>query len=294
MKTICVVHLVRAQNGINPFRRFLDSYSVNLGGVEHDLLLVFKGFGLSQNFAEYRELLSLFRYTILEVSDEGFDITAYFAAVRHYSEQYSYFCFLNSYSVILDNDWLRKLYEQISKPSVGLVGASGSWQSLNPWGGLFQRRKMRSRFTINDSTLGKKFGFWVRAGNGIVSFWRLFSFPIFFPVFPNYHLRTNSFMISSELMLMLDQTTIKTKIDACRFESGKNGLTRQVLAMGKEVLVIGKDGLAYKLKQWNSSNTFWQGEQENLLVADNQTNFYQNACLEQRKYMSFNAWRIKS
>ena len=129
MKELCVVHLVRAHNSIELFRRFLESYRQNPGAIEHDLLIVFKGFGQPQDTAEYRELLAPFRYATLDVSDEGFDITAYFAAVNRYSEHYRYFCFLNSYSVILDYNWLRKLHENISKPGVGLVGATGSWNS---------------------------------------------------------------------------------------------------------------------------------------------------------------------
>ena len=44
MKELCLVHLARACNGIEPFRRFLDSYRDNPGGIDHDLLVVFKGF----------------------------------------------------------------------------------------------------------------------------------------------------------------------------------------------------------------------------------------------------------
>lgn len=97
MKELCVVHLVRAYHSIEPFRCFLESYRQNPGVIEHDLLIVFKGFGQPQDIAEYHELLAPFRYTTIDVSDEGFDITAYFAAVNRYSEHYRYFCFLNSY-----------------------------------------------------------------------------------------------------------------------------------------------------------------------------------------------------
>lgn len=81
---------------------------------------------------------------------------------------------------------------------------------------------------------------------------------------------------------------------AYKFESGKKGLTRQILDMGKEVLVVGKDGAGYKMGLWNRSKTFWQDDQENLLVADNQTRSYQNGTMEQRRYLSIMAWGIKS
>ena len=46
-KEVCVVHLVRAHNGVGPFARFLKSYEINRGGMEHDLLIVFKGFRIA-------------------------------------------------------------------------------------------------------------------------------------------------------------------------------------------------------------------------------------------------------
>ncbi len=81
-------------------------------------------------------------------------------------------------------------------------------------------------------------------------------------------------------------------MDAYKFESGKKGLTRQVLGLGNEVLVVGKDGVGYKMESWNRSNTFWQADQENLMVADNQTNAYQNGTQEHREFLAFTAWGI--
>lgn len=41
------------------------------------------------------------------------------------------------------------------------------------------------------------------------------------------------------------------------------------------MIVVGKDGEGYDKKEWRKSRTFRQSEQENLLVADNQTRDYQ-------------------
>jgi hypothetical protein len=41
------------------------------------------------------------------------------------------------------------------------------------------------------------------------------------------------------------------------------------MLVGFQVLVAGNDGKCYKLEDWLRSRTFWLGEQENLLVADN-------------------------
>ncbi|MBC7490418.1 MAG: hypothetical protein H7240_11080 [Glaciimonas sp.] len=290
MKEICVVHLVRAQNGIEPFMRFLESYRDNRGDIEHDFLVVFKGFEKPSDKDPYFSLIEPFQYFSFDIPDIGFDITAYFSAAKKYAGQYRFFCFLNSFSVILRCDWLSKLYENIIQPGVGMVGATGSWQSINPWGRILQRRRMR--FNKN-STMGLTLCIWDRVKYGLVVIWRYVYFPIIFHPFPNYHLRTNSFMISGEVMMKLTLPTIKTKIDAYKFESGKKSLTRQVLNIGNEVLIVAGDGVGYRMKFWNKSKTFWQADQENLLVADNQTRSYQNAAMEQRRFLSFMAWGIK-
>jgi len=287
MKELCVVHLVRAHNGIEPFRRFLKSYLANQGGIEHDFLVVFKGFDQSQGTAEYRKLLSPFEHTTFDVSDEGFDITAYYAAFNSYSEQYRYFCFLNSYCEILDCDWLRKLHEGISRPGVGLVGATGSWESQ---GG----RTSRWQFPIAAALANFRLNHNKKDFKGVISeilaAWQQEYILKSFDLFPNFHVRTNAFMISSELMKKINCSIIRTKKDSHLFESGKKGLSKQILEMGKRLAVVGKDGKSYEKEHWPESNTFRQSDQENLLVADNQTRDYQLGSPEKRKSLSAIAW----
>lgn len=296
MKELCVVHVARAQNGIEPFKRFLESYRANPGGVEHDLLIVFKGFHLGQDTSEYLDLLSQSEYLTFHISDKGFDITAYFAAFWRYSKQYRYFCFLNSNSIILDRDWLRKLHEHICKPSVELAGATGSWESHGSqtisWWEVLNVAQQHYRVYKNKP-------FWKRAILALaavlnycqsVDVWDFRLTPVYFDPFPNYHLRTNVFMISSQTMKGLRCPTLQNKLDTYNFESGKNGLTKQILRKGAKVIVVGRDGIGYEKEAWNISKTFRQSEQENLLVADNQTRDYQCGTPERREYLSSITW----
>ena len=146
MNDVCVVHLVRVCNGVAPLINFLESYKLNQGGIEHDLLILFKGFESEEQLKEYRLVLQPFKYKELHVPDQGFDITAYFAVPRSF--HYKYYCFLNSFSVILDAEWLLKMYRHISNDKVGLVGASGSYQSLyldtNQWKILIKKSITKS------------------------------------------------------------------------------------------------------------------------------------------------------
>ena len=309
MKELCVAHLIRGQNGIKTFIRFIESYRQNPGGIDHDLLVIFKGFNSPDEKKEYLRLLAPFKYATLDVPDIGFDITAYFTVVKRFAAQYRYFCFLNSSSEILDHEWLSKLHKHISQPEVGLAGATGSCES-----------RRSQTFTLQDIfdvarhhyRLHKNKSFWKRTILGglgawhhcqsvgawdyflTVDVWDYFLSQVCFDPFPNCHLRTNAFIISSQTMSDLKCPLIQNKMDAYRFESGKNGLTTQILRKGKRVIVVGRNGLSYDKGAWDASNTYRISEQENLLVADNQTRDYQCSIPERREFLSSITWENKS
>lgn len=300
LKELCVAHLVRAQNGIEPFKSFLESYRANPAGIEHDLLIVFKGFTRPQDTAEYRELLAPFRHATFDVSDKGFDITAYFSVAKRYSKQYRYFCFLNSYSVILARDWLKKLHENICKPDVGLAGATGSWQSHGPqsisWWEVLDVAQQHYRVHIQKPFRTRVILAGIGARNycRLVNTWNFRLLPVYFDPYPNYHLRTNAFIISAQMMQSLKSPRLREKIDAYAFESGSAGLTKQILQKGKKVIVVGRDGIGYEKESWCESKTFRQSEQENLLVEDNQTRDYQLGTPERRDYLTDITWGSNS
>lgn len=282
-----MVHLVRAQNEVESFAKFFESYLQNPGGIEHDLLIIFKGFANIESKDEYLSLLGSTKYMVMDVPDVGFDITAYFAAAKQYADRYRYFCFLNSFSVIQDRGWLMKLHQYIILPDVGMVGATGSWQSHRPprfLGAVLADVAIQHYELHQDKAVWKR---WILGGAAALQLGRLLyeTRP-----FPNYHLRTNAFMLSGETMMKLDYPEITTKYDAYRFESGKKGLTMQILRRKLKVLVVGKDGKCYDMDRWHESKTFWQFEQENLLVEDNQTRMYRLGDAQKRASLVNNAW----
>lgn len=96
-----------------------------------------------------------------------------------------------------------------------------------------------------------------------------------FKAFPNIHIRSTAFMIARGLFCNITKDLrIATKLDAYLFESGPKSLTRQVLARGKNTLLVGRNGRGYSPPFWPASDTFRQGMQKNLLVSDNQTRNY--------------------
>src|SRR5438105_1506051 len=104
MSEICLVHLVWKPLGPQPFRDFIASYKRNPAGVEHRLVIAFNGFDGETDLREYRDILAGVEHEWFLVSPPTQDIPVYFKAAERFS--YRYFCFLNSYSVILDEAWL--------------------------------------------------------------------------------------------------------------------------------------------------------------------------------------------
>lgn len=294
MADLAVVHLVRRKNGIAPFARFLASFRALPAGVPHDLVILFKGFGTGPS-PEYEALLEGLEHRRLLIADRGFDINAYFDAIERLDHQC--FCFLNSYSRILAGGWLEKLHRWCVVDGVGLVGATGSAQSIV--GGYTERQKtmqalppverFRTRVArlLTDprpEVLMRRVSLWALRVLGI---WRPARD---FPPFPNYHLRTNAFMGTRQTLRRIRLGRLRSKLSAYAFESGKDSLTIQVSKLGLRVLVVGNDGDAYEPERWHLSNTFWQSREENLLVADNQTESYLAAVAAERADLAQSAW----
>lgn len=276
MAELCVAHLVRKKNGLEPFARFINSYRNHPAGMEHDLLLIFKGFAETDGLDDYYALLGDVAHRQFFVEDEGYDIGPYFQTATKF--EYRYFCFLNSYSVLLAKDWLAKMYSHITRGDVGIVGATGSYESALTFYLNTNRRSVSKRRPVK--RLLEECRRFIRAARLNRNF----------APFPNPHVRTNAFLCARQTLVQLRIKTPRTKSDAEMFESGKEGLTGQILAMKLQALVVGRDGLAYPMTEWFESSTFRSGGQRNLLVADNRTEQYANADPETQSILASYAW----
>lgn len=207
--------------------RFLGSYRGCRPGIEHSLYVIFKGFPDASTLDEAKKLFSNVRYKPVFTGDDSFDVGAYIEWANQIDEEI--ICVFNTASEILAEDWLLKLAVNLALPNVGLVGATGSYETLNE---------------MSQS----------------------------FPVFPNAHIRSNAFMIDRKAFCHITKgQVVREKLDALHFESGPQSMTRQILAMGREILLVGRNGRGYSPQWWPTSDTLRLGTQSNLLVADNQT-----------------------
>ena len=251
---ICVVHLVWVEAPESALHSFLESYSRRDAGAQHRLLVVWNGFQDPDRFAAVRRIAAAVDHDDLELGARELDLTAYRLAADACEEESV--CFVNSYSTILHDGWLAALASNLAQPDVGLVGATGSYES--PLSGA--RLPLRL----------------LRAGR--------------YPPFPNPHIRTNAFMLRRELMLSLSWPRATTKRSAWELESGVNGLTRQVQARGLEALVVGRDRYGYAPERWRESGTFRVEGQPNLLISDNRTRQYDEAAPRLRRKLERLAW----
>ncbi len=155
---------------------------------------------------------------------------------------YERLVFLNSFSEILADDWLKILDGHLTG-RVGIVGASASFES------------MAGRF-------------WSHPPKWLFRIWQ-------YPEFPNPHLRTNAFIIRRETALAVWPKQVRTKQAAHLFESGRHSLTRRIQRLGLDAVVAERNGAGLEVAGWPGSA--FRNNHARLLVGDNKTRVYDEA-----------------
>lgn len=307
---ITLVYLARRAEGIPPVEAFAQSYRNLPAGIDHNLAVICKG--ADRAYTEAVKNAFGNDATYLTRSDEGVDIHAYLDAARQIETPRV--CFLNTFSVIAAPGWLGKLNAIYQQPGIGLVGASGTYESLLD----SLKFHMRVVWAVNNKGIRYDCEFadrfrsilaihapaWLAQRRSLISTFRALLRPrpsfrdlsqeeffqfwsdsikpggplncyAMFPRFPNPHIRTNAFMMERTRFVQSAEALPPTKISGLEFESGFTSLTNQILAMGLKAVVVGADGRGYEEQDWGSNGGFRQGRQGNLLVSDNQTRSFQ-------------------
>jgi hypothetical protein len=307
----CLVHLVRERNGLRWFRAFAEALRAHPPGVACELVLAMKGFSSRAQAAPYLDEVADLAPEALFFPDRGFEWGVYLPlAARLRRDRY---CFVNSHARPLVDDWLAKLDAALARPDVGQVGATGSWASVHSWvmglaglpnayrGLLPARRVVRElSMEIQREAASLRIGSDLNRSRSTVSATRLRlrSVPrvprefLEFEPFPARHLRTNAFMISHAALRELCLPAVRNKMDIYVLESGRQSLTAQLERIGLRSLVVDCAGAVHGPEQWDRSRTMWQGEQERLLVADNQTFCYTAGTFARRSLLSTLAWGV--
>jgi hypothetical protein len=312
--SVGIVYLARYSDGLAAFRRFADSYRRHPAGMQHDLIVIYKGFDQQSHLQEARDAFLDHPHKGIELQDFGFDIGSYLECSKRVTNEY--LCFLNTHSEILAAGWVARLYEFAARSGVGIAGAMGSYESLRQSWELIQmfywlyykqgfpleetvaryyvkfpeylppmRRSLRWRKLLPRKLLAANCR---NAETRFEAHWEallrgeVFRAIALFPKFPNPHIRSNAFMLRRDHLAVFDGVTIASKDDACFFESGPNSLTAQIRRAGQSAIVVGRNGQSYDVPEWPYSATFRLGDQANLLVTDNHGRGFLNMTTENR------------
>ena len=96
--------------------------------MEHKLYVIFKGFANARAEREAERRLAIVPYVRISTRDLSFDLGAYAEALPSIDEERV--CFLNTNVELCGEDWLAKLISNLDQPRVGMVSATGSYESL--------------------------------------------------------------------------------------------------------------------------------------------------------------------
>lgn len=269
MSSVAVVHLVWAPLGLVPLRAFTDSYRRFGAGVDHELVVLLNGLPAipeAQRAATRERLLAELApvtHRLVELDHPLLDLAAYGHAAGTLEQER--ICILNSYSELLADDWLARLSDAAGGDPHTLAGATGSWESQADWK---RNRPLHQAYDLL----------------------RLRGLRRDFPPFPNPHLRSNAFLASRRLLADMGLERVDGKRAAYKLESGREALTRRALAAGGRALVVDRAGDVHEPSRWATSRTFRSGDQERLLVADNQTRAYDEASQSERGRLRRATW----
>jgi hypothetical protein len=315
---IGVIYLCRFAEGERPVRRFVNSYRAHPAGLEHDLHVIFKGFRSADSLTAARRLFAGLPIHPIELEDKGYDIGSYFAAARLVANHR--LIFFNTFAELLADGWLKKFDDALNVPGVGLVGATGSWQSprslyvarlkrglhwarhpldyfnylrrlrADPLAKNGDRAAPRAGTTDNARQVGGRQLF-RRFCDSLYDLLRFDHYLVHYVSYPNPHIRTNAFMIERDRFLALKVPSFRNKSDLYKFESGRQSLTKQILEQGLRSVVVGRDGHIYDAADWKSSSTYWIDQQANLIAADNRTREYSEGSRQIRTQLQACAWQ---
>lgn len=271
MKNIAAFYLARRAEGFSKFETFAASYRRHAAGIEHDFIVIAKGFDDSE-FIELSRIFDGIPHQMIRLDDEiGFDLHAYVLAAK--MAENSIVCFLNTHTRLRADNWLIQLYTGFKTDGVGLSGAFASYESLaNPR--MQKWRSLRWLMTISHALHIAQ-----RQTDG-------------FPRFPNPHIRTNVFLLRRDVFLSMPVPE-KTKRSCFLFESGADGLTATVKKQGLKAVAVGANGRVYSELDWPSSHGFRLKSQSNLLAEDNMTDLFRDASGGRRRFLSKRAWGIR-
>ncbi len=286
---IAIIYISYVPYGPSCLENFLQSYIANKPLINHSLHIVIKDWGDDTQLLLFKEILNSYgieHTKHLTDKEDGSDISTYFSMAKKIKSDY--FVFFNTHTKILHKNWLQYFIDNITKPGVGAIAATGTWGDATLKKRMFRLLKKCTILKVSFNEIKQL----------------IFYYYNYYPTLKP-HIRTNAFMIESKILsklvfhkvspsflriFMRGKSTNRAIQQAVCFEHGRKSMCVQIESMNLHTLVVGADGRGYKQPEWCSSKIFLSGNQENLLIADNQTEKYATGKDSLRKYLRFCAW----
>jgi len=266
MKDILVVYLISTYDKREYLVDFLNHYINFKSGAKHELLICFKNFKTDDKIFKYKKLKLVNYIKYLDNNNfNDFDWGSYKRIAKKYKDKIIFF--MNCHSYPIKNKWLSYFVNNYEENT--LLGPAGSFESM-----------------VNSSLNG------VHTKNKFKSYLYALSNFLYFPLFPNPHIRSNCFMISSKnfLNLNLNIKFKNKKIGTWINESGRKGMTNFFKKKKFKFFVINSDGKKFEDTEWSLSQTYACDNQSKLIISDKFSRNFEKAELKEKEKIKKYVW----
>ena len=263
-KDIVVVYLFSKYDSKKSIFNFIKNYKKFKSGKKHKLIICFKGSFNNSLEKKIKKLIHPNKFrTYVDPNVNDYDWGSYRRIASFNKKNIMFFFNCHSYPVV--DNWLKKFYDNFGYKVV--LAPTGSFQSLT-----------------SSCLNGMYFN------NFIKSFYYGILNLRYFKLFPNPHIRSNCYMISAKDYINLDLNVCNYKVDTWKNESGRNGMTQQLLKKGYKIYVINKKGEKIKMHEWKKSETYAYKNQSQLIIEDKHTREYNKLDKRKKFFYSVNCW----
>lgn len=266
---LIVVYLCYYKNNFTHVNNFISNYKKYKSGIKHNLLICFKNLD-HEKIIFLKKKFKKIKYNFVIDNFGDFDIGSYFRLAKKFNEKDLFF--IGSYSYPVINNWLKIIYKNFSNNT--LISSAGSYQSLT------------SDAFNNSYRYNKNFIF-----NFFLQIIFFFKNIIYFPIFPNPHVRTNCFLIKAKDLLKYPyKLNYKRKFHCWQFESGRLSLTNFLKKKRFNIIVVNSDGNIFNKNSWKYSGTYFYKKQKNIIIRDKHTDLFDNSNKKDRLKLEKMVW----
>lgn len=263
-KEVLIVYLFTKFDKLIYLKKFIKHYNKYKPGCRHKLLICLKLIQANK-IKKIRKILNKTKYLefIDHANQNDFDFGSYGRVAKKFKKKIIYF--MNSHSYPIKNNWLKIMFKFYKSKTI--LGSSASNESI------LTSLRLKRIFKIFSHIK------------------RYAKFKKKFDPFPNAHLRTANFLISSKDFLLFNRNRYyKTKEDAWFSESGKKGITNFFKNKGFKILVVNSDLKSFDETNWMFSETYCFNKQNKLLISDQHTRKYEKLSIRDKKKTERKVW----